>query len=79
MKFAVANLMGDKIMSIRMVAEELYRMEREVESLERRMETASPRERDQMETHLRQMRAERDRLRSILAAKKEPPPYRRPK
>jgi len=65
-------------MSVRMVAKELYRLEREVESLERRVQTASPQERDQLETPLRQLRAERDRLRSILAAKKEPPPYRQP-
>lgn len=66
-------------MSIRMVAKELYRLEREVESLEKHMETASPQERVEKEAHLRQMRAERNRLRSILEAKKEPPPCRQPK
>lgn len=66
-------------MSIRMVAKELYRLEREVESLEKHLETASPQEKAEQETYLRQRRAERNRLRSILAAKKEPPPYRQPK
>lgn len=66
-------------MSIRMVAKELYRLEQEVESLEKALGKAAPEERDEAENHLIRLRAERDRLRSILAAKKEPPPYRQPK
>jgi septal ring factor EnvC (AmiA/AmiB activator) len=65
-----------KTMSIRMLAKELYRLEQEVESLEKRLEKASPEERNGAENQLMRLRAERDRLRSILAAKKEPPPYR---
>jgi chromosome segregation ATPase len=68
-----------KTMSIRMLAKELYRLEPEVESLEKRLEKASPEERNGAENQLMRLRAERDRLRSILAAKKEPPPYRQPK
>lgn len=66
-------------MSIRMVAKELYRLEQEVESLEKRLGNASPEQRDEAQTRLMRLRAERDRLRSILAAKKEPPPCRQPK
>jgi GAF domain-containing protein len=66
-------------MSIRMVAIELYRLEKEVQGLEDRLETASPKDRDGLENHLLRLRAERDHLRAILEAKKEPPPYRRPK
>ena len=69
----------NKTMSIRMLAKELYRLQREVESLEKRMEKASPEERDGAENQLMRLKAERNRLRSILAAKKEPPPYRQPK
>jgi hypothetical protein len=66
-------------MSIRMIAKELYRLEQEVESLENRLKTASPKDWDELENHLLRLKAERDHLRGILEAKKEPPPYRQPK
>jgi hypothetical protein len=66
-------------MSIRMVAKELYQLEQEVQSLEKRLKVASPKDRDELENRLVRLRAERDHLRGILEAKKEPPPYRRPK
>jgi len=66
-------------MSIRLLAKELYRLEQEVENLENRLDKASPEARDEAENHLMGLRAERNRLRSILAAKKEPPPFRQPK
>lgn len=66
-------------MSIRMIAKELYRLEQEVKSLENRLKTASQKDGDELENHLVRLRAERDHLRAILEAKKEPPPYRRPK
>ena len=61
-------------MSIRDLARELYRLEREVEELEVRFKTASPRTRDGIQLALRRAKAERDRHRAVLAAKKEPPP-----
>ncbi|MFO7460529.1 MAG: hypothetical protein R6X07_07865 [Desulfatiglandales bacterium] len=66
-------------MSIRFIARDLYRLQREVENLETLLKNASPRDRDDMENRLYRLRAERDHLRAILEAKKEPPPYRRPK
>jgi len=66
-------------MSIRMVAKELYRLEQEVANLAKRLETLSSEERTEAEIRLIRLKAERNRLRGILAAKKEPPPYRQPK
>jgi hypothetical protein len=66
-------------MSIRLIARDLYRLQREVENLEALLKNASSRDRDDVENRLYRLRAERDHLRGILEAKKEPPPYRRPK
>ncbi len=66
-------------MSIRIVAKELYRLEQEVQGLEDRLKTATPKDKDELENHLLRLRAERNHLRGILEAKKEPPPHRRPK
>jgi hypothetical protein len=66
-------------MSIRIVAKELYRAEQELENLKKRLKLASPEDRNEVEARLRRLRAERDHLRGVLEAKKEPPPYRRPK
>jgi septal ring factor EnvC (AmiA/AmiB activator) len=64
--------------SIREVAKELYRLEREVDELEGRLKNLPPQERGEVEDRLRKARAERDNLRKVLEAKKEPPPYRKP-
>lgn len=64
-------------MSIRELALELYRLERRVEELQSQVKEAAPEARDDLEFELRRVRAERDRLRGVLEAKKEPPPYRR--
>ncbi|MEW5725656.1 MAG: hypothetical protein AB1896_21280 [Thermodesulfobacteriota bacterium] len=65
-------------MSLRELARELYRLEREVEELGRRLEVAaSSEERDRLDLELRRALAERNKCRAILASKKEPPPYRR--
>jgi hypothetical protein len=66
-------------MSIRIVAKELYRLEQEVQGFEDRLKTATPKDKDELENHLLRLRAERNHLRGILEAKKEPPPHRRPK
>ncbi|MBN1102710.1 MAG: hypothetical protein JXL84_04760 [Deltaproteobacteria bacterium] len=65
-------------MSIREVARELYRLEREVEEMEGRLKDLPLQERGEWEDRLRKAGAERDRLRKVLEAKKEPPPYRKP-
>jgi hypothetical protein len=61
-------------MSIRDLAKELYRLEREVEDLEGRLKAAPLESRDDIQLALRRAKGERDRYRAILAAKKEPPP-----
>jgi hypothetical protein len=66
-------------MSIRMIAEDLYRLQREVERLEQELNVAPPGNKDELEEHLRKVRAERNRLRGMLEANKEPAPYRKPK
>lgn len=66
-------------MSIRFIARELYRLQQEVERLGELLKTASSRDKDDIESRLLQLRVERDHVRGILEAKKEPPPYRQPK
>ena len=66
-------------MSIRFVARELYRLQQEVGSLEELLKTASAKDKNDIENRLLRLRAERDHVRAVLEAKKEPPPYRHPK
>ncbi|MDL1974358.1 MAG: hypothetical protein LWX55_06180 [Deltaproteobacteria bacterium] len=64
-------------MSIRFVALELYRLRREVESLEREIETVPVAMEQELLQKLRKLKAERDRMKNILEGKKERPAYRR--
>ena len=66
-------------MSIRFVALELYRLSREVESLEREIERASPDKEQELLQKLRKLKAERNRMKNILEGKKERPAYRQPR
>lgn len=66
-------------MSIRMIAQDLYRLEQEVSRLKARLEKASESERPEVEELLRKARAERKRMRDILEGAKEDPPCRRPR
>jgi hypothetical protein len=66
-------------MSIRDIARELYRLDREVEELEVRLQASPAEKRAELEEHLRKTKAERNRVARILDGKKEPPPYRKPK
>jgi len=66
-------------MSIRFIAKDLYRLERDVERLEALLKNTSSKEKDDIENRLYSLRAERNHLRALLEAKKEPPPYRQPK
>ena len=65
-------------MSIRMLAQELYRHERRVEELEKALVALgsgpSP-ERPRLEAEIFQAKRDRDHLRTVLAAKKERPPW----
>jgi uncharacterized protein with PhoU and TrkA domain len=65
-------------MSIRMIAQELYRLEREVERLEKEMKAASFEAGEVIKERLRKVKAERNRLRKVLDGAKEPPSIRQP-
>lgn len=64
-------------MTIRFLAQELYRLTKKVEDLERALATwkeGTPlTERARLEVELSQARQERDRVRAVLTAKKEKP------
>jgi hypothetical protein len=63
-------------MPIRYLAQELYRLTRKVEELERRLEALGPGvspERGLVEMELFQAKKERDHLRDVLESKKDKP------
>lgn len=64
-------------MNIRWIAKELYRLKKEVESLEDRLETAPKEEEELLMDLLRKTRADRDRMQRALDGSKEPPRERR--
>ena len=53
-------------MTIRAIAEDLYRLQQKVEALEKKLEFAAQRKQGDIETRLREAKAERNRLRRIL-------------
>jgi hypothetical protein len=65
--------------SIKLIARDLYRLERETADLERRLSACGGSEREALEDRLRRTRAERNRMRKILEGAKDDPPYRRPR
>lgn len=64
---------------IKMIARELYSLQKELERLEERMKKVPHEQREGMEQRLRKVRAERDRMRKVLEGNKEPPAYRKPR
>ena len=66
-------------MSIRLIARDLYRLQREVENLEKALEEAPADRRPEREDRLRKLKAERTRMQRMLEGAKDPPPYRKPK
>jgi hypothetical protein len=60
-------------MSIRLLARELYRLRREVESLERELASAAAGQEEKIEAKLRAARADRNRLRATLDGQKNSP------
>lgn len=66
-------------MSIRVIAKDLYRLEKEVERLEKKIATCPPEKREELEQALKEARAARDKARSALRGVKEHPPYRKPR
>ena len=65
-------------MSIRIIAQDLYRFKREAERLEKELKVAPPEKGRELVELLRKTRSEEKRLQRILDGAKEPPPYRRP-
>jgi len=61
-----------------MIAQELYRLEKEVEKLEEQCRSAPFQDRESIKERLRQVKAERNRMRRALDGAKEPPPFRQP-
>jgi uncharacterized protein (DUF3084 family) len=68
-----------RVMSIRLIAKDLYRLQREVDKLEKELENALGSDRDICQDRLRKAKAERDRIRKILEGTKEPPSTKRPR
>ena len=66
-------------MSIRLIAHDLYRLQQEVENLERVLKEAPVDQRPDLEEQLRNLKAERTRMQRMLEGAKEPAPYRKPK
>ena len=58
-------------MSIRLIAQELYRLHQEVEALEQQIQNAPHHKRPELEDNLRKKRAERDRIRNALEGQKD--------
>ncbi len=65
-------------MSIKMIAKDLYRAQKEVEALEKELATCPPENREELEQKLARARAEYQRLREALEGAKTPPKYKKP-
>ena len=65
-------------MSIRLIAKELYRLEKDVEQLEKALHESPAERKPVLELSLWKARAERDRMRGVLEGTKDEPPYRKP-
>jgi hypothetical protein len=65
-------------MSIRLLAIDLYRLQGEVEKLEKALAAATAEDRGRLTERLRQARAERNHLRGVLDGQKDAPPSRGP-
>jgi hypothetical protein len=61
------------VTTIRFLAQELYRLTRKVEELEKALKKASSEELARLEAELFQARRDQEHYRSLLAAKKEKP------
>ena len=66
-------------MSIRLIALELYRLEKEVSVIEKGLASAQEENRDELKDRLRKIKAERNRVKKLLEVAKEEPKYRRPR
>jgi len=63
-------------MSIRMIAQELYRLLQELEKVEKQLKNAPFEKQEEIKDQLRKLKAERNRVQAILEGKKEHKPSR---
>ena len=66
-------------MSIRLIALELYRLEKEVSAIEKELASARDKGRDELKDRLRKIKAERNQIKKMLEGAKEEPKYRLPR
>ena len=66
-------------MSIRIIAKDLYRLQKEAERLEQELSSCPSDKREELEKRLAEVRVERDKLRNALEGAKEQPLYRKPR
>lgn len=66
-------------MSIRLIALELYRLEKEVTALEKELVSAGAKDRDVLKDRLRKVKAERNSVKKTLEGAKGEPKYRLPR
>jgi hypothetical protein len=62
-------------MSIRLIAKDLYRLQQEVEHLEKQIENAPFDKKEKLKDQLRKVKAERDQIRRMLDGSKDAPTY----
>ncbi len=60
-------------MSIRLLAKDLYRLQQEIDKLEKELEEAPRDRREHLQEQLRAVRAERNHLRRVLDGQKDSP------
>ena len=66
-------------MSIREVARELYRLNKEMERIRGMLQVSSSEQKGELELELKRIKAERDRVKAILEGMKQYPDIRRPR
>lgn len=62
-------------MSIRLIAKDLYRLQQEVDKIEKQIENAAYEKQETLKDQLRKIKAERDRIRRMLDGSKDSPTY----
>jgi len=62
--------------SIREIARELYRLQKEIERIERILKSISPEGKKELGVKLKKIKAERDRVKSVLEGMKQSPDLR---
>jgi SMC interacting uncharacterized protein involved in chromosome segregation len=63
-------------MTIRMIAKELYALQQQLDRLEKQIKSETADKQEALKERLRQIRADRDRMRKVLDGKKEPCSFR---